>query len=300
MLRRGWQRWVNAVRRTVAPVPDIPPALWLQTLQHYPFLFALTLQEQAKLRALSALFLHRKQFHGGQGLVVTDAMAVAIAAQACLPLLHWGKPAQALGWYGDFVTIVVHSGAVVARRRTTDAAGVVHYYNEHLVGEAMERGPVMLSWSDVDGAAQSAAHGTNVVVHEFAHKLDMQNGSADGCPPLPAGFMGTRGARAAHAKWWQAWEPAYEAFREQVLIAQRFGGQTPWLDSYGATAPAEFFAVACEAYFVNRSRFAQEFPALLVLLDGFFRPGVYMGETGAGAKTGAEAEAEAGTGTASR
>ncbi len=273
-LRRWWQRLAHAVRRRVAPVPAIPPALWLQTLQHHPFLSALTLQEQAKLRALSALFLQRKQFHGGQGLVVTDAMAVAIAAQACLPLLHWGTPAQALGWYGDFVTIVVHSGAVVARRRTTDAAGVVHHYDEHLVGEAMERGPVMLSWSDVDAAGQSAAHGTNVVVHEFAHKLDMQSGAADGCPPLPAGFMGTRSARAAHALWWQAWQPAYDQFREQVLIAQRFGGPPPWLDSYGATAPAEFFAVACEAYFVNRSRFAQEFPALRGLLDGFFRPGV--------------------------
>ena len=283
-LTRYLTRCWNRLRAAVAPVPDIPPALWLQTLQHYPFLFALTLQEQAKLRALSALFLHRKQFHGGQGLVVTDAMAVAIAAQACLPLLHWGKPAQALGWYGDFVTIVVHSGAVVARRRTTDEAGVVHHYDEHLVGEAMERGPVMLSWSDVDAAGQSAAHGTNVVVHEFAHKLDMQSGTADGCPPLPAGFMGTRTTRAAHALWWQAWQPAYDNFREQVLIAQRFGGMPPWLDSYGATAPAEFFAVACEAYFVNRSRFAQDFPALLLLLDGFFRPGLDKGEmhTGTG------------------
>lgn len=278
-LRRWWQRLASAVRRRVAPVPDIPPALWLQTLQHHPFLLALPLHEQAKLRALSALFLQRKQFHGGQGLVVTDAMAVAIAAQACMLLLHWGKPAQALGWYSDFVTIVVHSGAVVARRRTTDAAGVVHHYDEHLVGEAMERGPVMLSWSDVNAAGQSAAHGTNVVVHEFAHKLDMQSGAADGCPPLPAGFMGTRSARAAHALWWQAWKPAYDQFREQVLIAQRFGGPPPWLDHYGATAPAEFFAVACEAYFVNRSRFAQDFAALVPVLDGFFRPGPEQGTT---------------------
>ncbi len=278
-LHRWWQRLASAVRRRVAPVPAISPALWLQTLQHYPFLSALSLDEQAKLRALSALFLQRKQFHGAQGLVVTDAMAVAIAAQACLPLLHWGRPTRALGWYGDFVTIVVHAGAVVARRHVTDEAGVVHHYDEHLVGEAMERGPVMLSWSDVNAAGHSAAHGSNVVVHEFAHKLDMQSGAADGCPPLPAGFMGTRGARAAHALWWQAWEPAYQNFREQVLIAQRFGGQPPWLDSYGATAPAEFFAVACEAYFVNRSRFEQEFPALLVLLDAFFRPGLKAAET---------------------
>ena len=263
-----WQR----LRAHFAPVPQIAPPLWLHTVQHYPFLNALTLHEQAKLRALSALFLQHKQFHGGNGLVVTDAMAVAIAAQACLPLLHWGEPRQALGWYSDFVGIVVHPGAVVARRDVTDEAGVVHRYNEHLVGEAMERGPVMLSWQDVQQAGHSAACGTNVVVHEFAHKLDMRNGTPDGCPPLPAGFMGTTGARAAHAAWWAAWEPAYAQFREKVLMAERFGGTAPWLDAYGATAPAEFFAVACEAYFVNRTRFAQEFPALMPLLDAFFRP----------------------------
>ena len=262
------------MRRAAGGPTPIPEPLWRDTLAHYPFLARLPADEATRLRRLAEHFIDRKQFTGAHGLEVTDAMAVAVAAQACLPLLHWGKPAQALGWYGDFVTIVVHSGAVVARRRTTDEAGVVHHYDEHLVGEAMERGPVMLSWSDVDAAGQSAAHGTNVVVHEFAHKLDMQSGTADGCPPLPAGFMGTRTTRAAHALWWQAWQPAYDNFREQVLIAQRFGGMPPWLDSYGATAPAEFFAVACEAYFVNRNRFAQEFPVLLGLLDGFFRPGV--------------------------
>ena len=269
LLQKIWRK----LRATVAPVPDIPHALWLSTLQHYPFLNDLPLQDQGKLRTLAALFLKHKQFQGGHGMVVTDAMAVAIAAQACLPLLHWGEPAQALGWYSDFVGIVVHPGAVVARRDVTDEAGVVHHYAEHLVGEAMERGPVMLSWQDVQQAGHSAAHGTNVVVHEFAHKLDMRSGTPDGCPPLPAGFMGSRGARAAHAAWWAVWEPEYTQFREKVLIAERFGGARPWLDAYGATAPAEFFAVACEAYFVNRTRFAQEFPALIPLLDAFFRPG---------------------------
>ena len=84
--------------------------------------------------------------------------------------------------------------------------------------------------------------------------------------------MGSSGARGAHAAWWAVWEPEYAQFREKVLIAERFGGAMPWLDVYGATAPAEFFAVACEAYFVNRTRFAHEFPALMPLLDAFFRP----------------------------
>lgn len=268
LFNRIWRR----VRTALAPVPDISAPLWLQTVQRYPFLAALSLQDQSKLRALAALFMNGKQYHGAHGLAVTDAMAIDIAAQACLPLLHWGDAARALAWYDDFVTIVVHQGEAVARRQTVDGAGVVHNYTEVLAGEAMERGPVMLSWQHVQGGGASAAQGSNVVIHEFVHKLDMRSGSANGCPPLPAGFMGTQGARAAHERWWQAWEPAYDQFREAVIKAERFGEPWPWLDAYGATAPAEFFAVACEAYFVNRERFAQEFPALWPLLDAFYRP----------------------------
>ncbi len=142
------------VRSTIAPVPDIPAALWLQTVSRYRFLAELPLHDQAKLRALSALFLQRKEFTGAHGLEVTDAMAVAIAAQACLPLLHWGEPAGALAWYDDFVGIVVHPGEAVARRQSVDEAGVVHDYDEVLLGEAMDRGPVMLSWPAVDGAGR--------------------------------------------------------------------------------------------------------------------------------------------------
>ncbi|WP_313075093.1 zinc-dependent peptidase [Melaminivora sp.] len=269
------RRLVQRVRGAVAPVPDIPAALWLQVVARHPFLAALDLAELARLRALSALFLQRKQFTGAHGLQVSDAMALSIAAQACLPLLHWGEPAQALAWYDDFVGIVVHPSDALARRKAIDEAGVVHHYHEVLQGEAMEGGPVMLSWPAVDAAGRAdGEHATSVVIHEFVHKIDMKNGVADGCPPLPPGFLGTHGVRAAHAAWRAAWEPAYQAFREQVVIAQRFGGDWPWLDAYGATAPAEFFAVACEAWFVHRERFGQEFPALAPVLQAFFRPGV--------------------------
>ncbi|MFT3812123.1 MAG: zinc-dependent peptidase [Acidovorax sp.] len=268
MLQRLW----NRLRATVAPVPDISAELWLHTLARYPFLAALPLHDQAKLRALAALFLQHKEFTGAHGLEVTDAMAVAIAAQACLPLLHLGDPRRALAWYDDFVTIVVQPGDALARRTSVDEAGVVHDYTEVLMGEAMERGPVMLSWQAVSQAGESAARGANVVIHEFVHKMDMKNGTPTGCPPLPARFMGAAGPSAARRLWHAAWEPAYRDFREQVIMARRFGGEPPWLDAYGATAPAEFFAVACEAYFVNRERFAAEFPALMPVLDAFFRP----------------------------
>ena len=268
------QRTASRIRALLRPVPEIPSTLWLQVLQKHPFLQALSLEEKSKLRALSALFLRNKQFSGAHGLEVSDSMALTIAAQACVPLLYRGEAQKAIRVYDDFVGIVVHPGTMVAARDVHDEAGLVSHRRMMLEGEAMERGPVMLSWPAVDGAGQGGSDGqpvaTSVVIHEFVHKIDMRNGPADGCPPLPPGFMGTRGARAAHAAWRDAWEPAYEQFREQVIIAERFGGAWPWLDAYGATAPAEFFAVACEAYFVHRERFGQEFPTLLPVLDAFF------------------------------
>ena len=236
----------------------IPEVLWLATLQRYPFLARRPAAELQRLRGLVSQFLKHKEFTGAHGLTVTDEMAVAIAAQACLPVLHLG-----LGWYDDFTGIVVHSGAMLARRVTTDSAGVVHHYEEALLGEAMHGGPVTLSWQDVAASGNLAERGHNVVIHEFIHKIDMRDGVADGCPPLPS--------RKAHAAWHDAMQAAYDAFCEQLAMAERFGGHPPWLDAYAATAPAEFFAVACEAYFVNRERFTQDFPALTALFDQFFR-----------------------------
>ena len=236
----------------------IPDTLWEATLAAYPFLAERPATERQQLRTMAGEFLAQKEFSGAHGLPVSDDMAVAIAAQACLPVLHLG-----LAWYNDFVGIVVHPGEMLARREMQDASGVVHRYSEVLVGEAMDRGPVTLSWQDVASAGEQAGQGYNVVIHEFVHKMDMKNGVADGCPPL--------GSRAARAAWQAVMQTAYDAFCEQVTIAERFGGQAPWLDAYGATSPAEFFAVTCEAYFVNRDRFTQDFSALTLLFDKFFQ-----------------------------
>ena len=264
-------KWMR--RATGGPTP-IPDALWLSTLLHYGFLARLSSPEQARLRRLATHFLDRKEFTGAHGLEVTDAMAVAVAAQACLPLLHLGpadEPEAALHWYDDFVTIVMHPDSAVARRQVVDAAGVMHAYDEVLSGEAMQHGPVMLSWPAVQQAGSQADAGYSVVIHEFVHKMDMQGGGADGAPPLPRGFMGARGPREAARHWQRTWAPAYEQFRQQVIMAERFGTPAPWLDAYGASAPAEFFAVACEAHFVQPERFALEFPSLSAALRAFFR-----------------------------
>ena len=264
-------RWVRRAAGGPTPIPD---ELWRQTMRHHPFLRTLSACEYARLRRLSEHFLDRKEFIGAHGLEVTDAMAVAVAAQACLPLLHLGppdSPEDALQWYDDFVGIVMHPDAAVARRQRTDEAGVMHHYDEVLSGEAMHGGPVMLSWPAVQNAGTDQDAEGSVVIHEFVHKMDMQGGSADGAPPLPRGFMGAASSREAAAHWYRTWAPAYERFREQVTLAQRFGAPAPWLDAYGATAPAEFFAVACEAHFVQPERFALEFPELSAALRAFFK-----------------------------
>jgi MtfA peptidase len=273
-------RWLP---RTWRKPPPLSAPLWRSIVERHPFLSCLELPELERLGQLSSHFLLEKEFHGAHGLTVTDEMVLTIAAQACLPLLHIRPPSgqprqhplQALDWYDDFVGIVVQPGAALARRHLADEAGVVHQYDEALAGEAMDRGPVMLSWEDVLAAPDTAARGLNLVIHEFVHKIDMRGMQAgatpDGAPPL-SGQLWNRGLGGLTREHWRhTMTEAYAQFREQLSLAERFGGEAPWLDSYAATHPAEFFSVTCEAYFVNRSRFALEFPTLLNLYDSFFR-----------------------------
>lgn len=271
----GWPSWYTRLGRALRREdPQIAPALWQDTLADYRFLAALDAPAQARLLELTRAFLGRKQFQGAHGLEITDTMAVAIAAQACLPLVRWAAAgagaAGVLHWYDGFVGIVVHADEVLAAREVVDESGVVHRYRERLAGEAMEDGPVMLNWHDVAQADTWAMEGCNLVIHEFAHKIDMRTGMADGCPPLPRGFAGTARASSARAHWQQVLHSAYDGFREQVILAERFGTAPTWLDPYAAESHAEFFAVACEAFFVQPERFAQEFPAFNALLAEFF------------------------------
>ena len=231
----------------------IPDDLWALTLARMPFLARLDDSERAELRRLCSLFLDRKQFTGARGLQVTDDMAVTVAAQACLPVLKLG-----LGLYGGFVQIVMHQDEVVAQRSVMDEDGVVHEYDESLTGEAMGGGPVMLTWADVRDAGESADWGYNVVIHEFAHVIDMADGDADGVPPLPD--------LPARERWIGVIDRAYEAFCEQVDA-----GLDTVVDPYGANSVEEFFAVAVEAFFVAAIPFKREMPELYQLLSDYFR-----------------------------
>ena len=274
---QGLRRQLARALAVARPQRHLPDASWNSTLARFRFLARLDEGNRQRLRELVTVFLDRKEFHGAGGLDVTGDMALAVAAQACLPLLCLARnrsAAQALDWYDDFVGIVLHPGEVLAQRMVLEDSGVVHHFHEALTGESMDGGPVMLSWADVDAADLTAESGYNVVIHEFAHKIDQHDGQADGCPPLPAGFLGASHPAEARRRWRERFGAEYDKFSDQVTAAARFGPLVPrpWLDAYGAESWAEFFAVACEAYFVNPEALSREHPDLHTLLDQLFRP----------------------------
>jgi MtfA peptidase len=251
------QRWRQHREQRLLAQHAIPDALWALTLARYPFLGRRSPQDLTELRRLSSLFLAAKEFHGANGFQVTDEVAVAVAAQACLPVLKLG-----LAWYDGFVGIVMHEGEVVAPREVMDEDGVVHAYDETLAGEAMEGGPLMLAWSEVAPEALDRLEGFdpayNVVIHEFAHVIDMRDGWANGAPALDS--------PQARARWAATLEAEWQWFCEQVDA-----GHATVIDPYGAEAPEEFFAVAVEAFFVAPAELRHEQPQLYRVLAEFFR-----------------------------
>jgi len=225
----GWFK--NRRRRRIvatAPRDHLPFA---ETAARLPVLGGLDSAETARLFDLVVLFLNEKSFQGARGIEVTPAMAVSIAAQACLPVLNLGFDS-----YDGWSDIVVYPDEFVPEREVRDDAGVVHVTRNPLVGEAWLGGPVILSWNEVEAERAARADGFNVVVHEFAHKLDMRSGNANGCPPLHRGM--------SQATWARAFVPAYED-----LCRRADQGRYCALDPYATESPGEFFAVASEAFF---------------------------------------------------
>ncbi|HEX2829416.1 MAG TPA: M90 family metallopeptidase [Burkholderiales bacterium] len=223
----GWfSRWR---RRRILDQASLDPAVWRATLERYPFTRALDEAERTRLCELVKLFLHEKQIHGAGGMVLDDAVRLAIAVQACILVLNLG-----LSSYRGWVEIIVYPDEFVAEYEYVDEAGVAHSVQEPMTGESWERGPVILSWADAEEAGRGAAY--NVVIHEFAHKLDMLNGEANGFPPLHADM--------SRERWSQAFGDAYQDFCGRVD-----GGDDIELDEYAAETPAEFFAVMSEAFF---------------------------------------------------
>lgn len=250
------------------PDPQIDDALWRRTVADFPFVGHLSGEDLQRLRELCEEFLRRKTFTGAHGLRITPRMRTALAFQACLPALRLG-----LSGYDDFVEVIVYPDQFLVKQTRVDEAGVVHESEEALSGEAMDRGPVVISWADAAPGAHR--HGWNVTIHEFVHKLDLADGEADGIPPLP---------RAARARWESVLTAAYEDFCEQLDRVERaipahidpegpsaepYYARLP-LDPYAATDPAEFFAVSGETFFVAPRRLADAFPCWYRELAVFF------------------------------
>ncbi|MEY2633578.1 MAG: hypothetical protein RIR00_2232 [Pseudomonadota bacterium] len=232
-----------------APPQRVSDTLWQQTLDALPFLDRLTPDETARLRQLVEAFLAEKRFSSAGGLALDDALCVNIATQGCLPILELGLTA-----YRDWLGIVVYPDEFVIPRQITDEDGVVHEYEEVAAGEAWLGGPLLLSWQD----AQMAGDGYNVVIHEFAHKLDMLNGEVDGIPALHSGLQ--------PAQWEATLLAAYEDFCQRVDA-----GEDTALDPYAAEDPAEFFAVLSEAFFETPELVRDDYPAFYQLLCRYYR-----------------------------
>lgn len=256
-----WTAWRQRREARALERRAIADPLWAGALDALPFVARRPAEQLERLRRMASLFLDRKEFSGAGGLVVTDEIALVVALQACLPVLELG-----LDQYDAFVGIVLHPDAVVVQREVADEHGIVHEYDEELAGEAMMGGPLMLSWADVlpQMGSEPAPSAYNVVIHEFAHMLDLRDGLADGVPVL--------GSAAQRKAWSDVLVPEYDRFCERVVC-----GHDTALDPYAAEAPDEFFAVASEAFFVTPAALDDKHPAMYRLLAAYYRqdPGRY-------------------------
>jgi len=227
--------WRRILRRRVPLYRRLPPEL------------------QEQLQAHMQVFLAEKDFIGCDGLAVTEEMRVTIAALACLLILN-----RDTDYYPILRQILVYPSAFVVDMEESDEAGVVRSDSHVLSGESWSQSQVVLSWEDVVEGAAVADDGYNVVIHEFAHQLDQEAGYANGAPELAS--------RGHYARWSKVLGEEYERLRESVDA-----GEQSLLDDYGATDPAEFFAVLAEVFFEQPQALREENPVLYDELGRFFR-----------------------------
>lgn len=248
----GWP-WLQSLRRGRLQRQPFPAA-WRRILQrHVPLVRQLPVDLQLQLKQRMQVFIAEKPFIGCQGLVVTEAMRVVVAAQACLLLLN--RPAE---HFGNLRQVLLYPGAFVVDKVHHAAGGVLRDERQVLAGESWSQGQVVLSWDDVLEGAAVADDGRNVVVHEFAHQLDQADGTANGAPAL---------ARGADRKRWARVMGNEFAHLERQLAQ----GEDNLLGAYAATNPAEFFAVASEVFFERGPLLAATRPALFAELAAFYR-----------------------------
>lgn len=244
----AWPRWRR--KRLLA---GSFPQKWAVILQRrLPFLSRLSEAEQQQLRNLIRLFLADKQFHGCNGQAITDEVRLVIAALACVLLLN-----RATDLYPRLGHILVYPEAFVARRHEYNPDGTLSAVEHGLAGESWENGKVVLSWNNIETDIVDPFSGHNVVWHEFAHQLDGEDGVVNGAPAMAYRHLGH-------------WAEVFTREYSYLQMALERGNET-FLDPYGATNPAEFFAVVTECYFSDPVALERHHPQLFAALQGYFR-----------------------------
>ena len=267
-LIRSTQRAFRSARAlTSKKVVLIDLAAWNQATADYQFVRRLTVEENRRLRLIASDFLARKTIVGAAGFEVDQLVRIQIAAQACILILELDAD-----YYDGWREIIVYPGQFAKTHDVMDEFGVVHTTRDPLAGEAWLGGPVVLSYADVAHTenAIDRGDGYNVVIHEFAHKLDMLSGEANGYPPLHRGM--------SKETWKRTFLAAYLAFCKQVdeadALAHRDGGKALdaiLIDPYAAQSPAEFFAVISEVFFEMPEDVHAAFPAVYQQLRAFYK-----------------------------
>ena len=247
-------QWIEDIyERFVLKNNPLPNAEWQRITQKLVLLKHLSRKEKKALKKLVILFLHEKTITGVQGLEITKEMEVTIAAQACLAILKLD-----LDYYDGWVEVVVYPDAFVVSRNQVDESGLVSEGENHLSGEAWQRGPVILSWHDVLEDSYQHNPGHNIIIHEFSHKLDMLNGRANGMPPLHPSMH--------RSEWTETLSAAYEKLIRQVEYRK-----PSYINQYAATNPAEFFAVTSEYFFTAPDVLVKHCPEVYEQLVLFYK-----------------------------
>lgn len=248
----GEPLWVRWRRERLRAKPF--PLAWRRILaRRVPYFRTLPADLQLQLKKHITVFLAEKPFIGCRGVEVTDEMRVTIAAQACLLILN-----RRTDYFPKLRQILVYPDAFVVDRLQADGSGVMREGRHALAGESWSQGQVILSWQDTLDGAATIDDGRNVVIHEFAHQLDQEAGHANGAPFL--------GRRERYARWSSVLRAEFDALVQRTLLQQ-----PSVISDYGATDPAEFFAVVSEVFFEQPQRLAAEHPALYGQLAGFYR-----------------------------
>jgi Mlc titration factor MtfA (ptsG expression regulator) len=197
--------------------------------------------------------MYEKYYEGCGGLVLTEEIKVTIAASACVLLLH-----RAVDYFSRLTTILVYPSAYIASATSPIGAGVIREEEQVRLGEAWKSGVVVVSWANIRATARGRNDGENLVLHEFAHQLDMEDGVADGTPRLEG--------RSQYSRWTEVMGYEYERLRRDAEL-----GRYSVLDKYGASNPAEFFAVATEAFFEKSLVLSKRRPELYEVLKLYYR-----------------------------